>query len=73
MGAIVGIVFLVWCVQGENGWATAGIILYLFGMLMSYLASTVTMRCLPGASGRKGCANGIMRQYTGILLAATRR
>ena len=41
MGAIVGIVFLVWCVQGENGWATAGIILYLFGMLMSYLASTV--------------------------------
>lgn len=41
MGAIVGIVFLVWCVQGENGWAMAGIILYLFGMLMSYLASTV--------------------------------
>ena len=41
MGAIVGIVFLVWCVQGENGSATAGIILYLFGMLMSYLASTV--------------------------------
>lgn len=41
MGAIVGIVFLVWCVQGENGWATVGIILYLFGMLMSYLASTV--------------------------------
>ena len=41
MGAIVGIVFLVWCVQGANGWAMAGIILYLFGMLMSYLASTV--------------------------------
>ena len=24
----------------HNGWATAGIILYLFGMLMSYIAST---------------------------------
>ena len=41
MGVIVGIIFLVWCVRSENGWATAGIILYLFGMLMSYLASTV--------------------------------
>lgn len=41
MGVIVGIIFLVWCARSENGWATAGIILYLFGMLMSYLASTV--------------------------------
>ena len=41
MGAIVGIVFLVWCVQGENGWATAGRLLYLFVMRRAYLASTV--------------------------------
>ena len=29
------------CFAKGNGWATAGIILYLFGMLMSYVASTV--------------------------------
>ena len=33
--------FLVWCGWARNGWATAGIILYLFGMLSSYVASTV--------------------------------
>ena len=41
MGVIVGIVFLVWCVQGETGWATAGILLYLFGPLMSSLAAPI--------------------------------
>lgn len=29
------------CGWARNGWATAGIILYLFGMLSSYVASTV--------------------------------
>ena len=38
---VFGVLFLVWSAQSENGWATAGVILYLFGMLMSYLASTV--------------------------------
>ena len=41
MGVVVGAIFLYWCFTMHNGWATAGIILYLFGMLMSYIASTV--------------------------------
>ena len=40
MGVVVGAIFLYWCFTMHNGWATAGIILYLFGMLMSYIAST---------------------------------
>lgn len=38
---VFGVLFLVWSAKSENGWATAGVILYLFGMFMSYLASTV--------------------------------
>ena len=38
---MIGTIFLVWCAQAHNGWATAGVILYLFGMLCSYTASTV--------------------------------
>ena len=41
LGAVFGVVFMVWCCRSDNGWATAGIILYLFGMLCSYVASTV--------------------------------
>ncbi len=41
LGVVFGIIFLVWCFRYHNGWATAGIILYLFGMLSSYVASTV--------------------------------
>ena len=40
LGSIAGIVFLTRCSRAGNGWATAGVILYLFGMLMSYIAST---------------------------------
>jgi hemolysin III len=41
LGVVIGIIFLVWCARSEDGWATAGVILYLFGMLASYVASTV--------------------------------
>ena len=41
LGVIVGVAFLVWCGRNGNGWATVGLVLYLFGMLMSYIASTV--------------------------------
>lgn len=41
LGVAVGSIFLYMCFAKGNGWATAGIILYLFGMLMSYVASTV--------------------------------
>lgn len=32
---------MAWCLHTGNIWATTGIILYLFGMLCSYVASTV--------------------------------
>lgn len=41
LGVIVGIIFLVWCFNSENNWARVGIILYLFGMLCSYISSTL--------------------------------
>ena len=41
LGVVFGIIFLVMCFQGENGWARLGVSLYLFGMLGSYIASTV--------------------------------
>jgi len=41
MGVVFGVIFLVWCFQSDNNWARWGIILYLFGMLGSYVASTL--------------------------------
>lgn len=41
LGVVVGAVFITWCARAANGWALAGIILYLFGMLCSYVASTL--------------------------------
>ncbi len=41
MGVVMGIIFLVWCFQSDNNWARVGVILYLFGMLGSYIASTL--------------------------------
>ena len=41
LGVVFGIIFLVWCFQADNNWARVGVILYLFGMLGSYIASTL--------------------------------
>lgn len=41
LGVVAGAVFIAWCLHTGNIWATTGIILYLFGMLCSYVASTV--------------------------------
>ncbi len=41
LGIVFGTIFLIWCARQGDGWMTAGVILYLFGMLMSYLASTI--------------------------------
>ena len=41
LGVVIGVIFLVWCFQSDNNWARIGVILYLFGMLGSYVASTV--------------------------------
>jgi hemolysin III len=41
MGVAFGIVFLVMAFKGDNPWARLGVCLYLFGMLGSYIASTI--------------------------------
>ena len=41
MGIVFGVVFLVMSFKGDNPWARLGVCLYLFGMLGSYVASTL--------------------------------
>lgn len=41
LGVIFGTIFLVWSFRAQNVWAIIGVILYLLGMLGSYVASTV--------------------------------
>lgn len=41
LGVVVGAMFLTMCYRGDNYWAWVGVILYLFGMLASYISSTV--------------------------------
>lgn len=41
LGAVVGTFFLIWSVRSGNNWAIVGVSLYIFGMLMSYLTSTI--------------------------------
>lgn len=41
IGVVVGTIFMVWCFREDNEWARTGVILYLFGMLGSYVASTL--------------------------------
>ena len=41
LGVVVGIGFLVWCHRADDSWATTSVVLYLAGMLGSYIASTV--------------------------------
>ena len=41
LGVVVGCIFLYMCYSGDNPGARVGVILYLFGMLASYVASTV--------------------------------
>ncbi len=40
LGVVIGVIFLVWCFSEGNNWTRVGVILYLFGMLGSYIAST---------------------------------
>ena len=41
LGVAVGVFFLVWCARAKDGWATTGIILYMAGMIGSYVTSTI--------------------------------
>jgi hemolysin III len=58
LGVVVGIIFLVWCFRGGDGWARTGVILYLFGMLGSYITSTI-YHALP----RRLKAKEILRRF----------
>ena len=49
LGVAVGIIFIVMAFQGDNPWARLGVCLYLFGMLGSYIASTI-YHALPATS-----------------------
>lgn len=41
LGVVMGTIFIVWCRRHDNAWATFGVSLYLVGMLLSYVTSTV--------------------------------
>ena len=49
LGGVVGVIFLVMCAGSGYGWARAGVILYLVGMMGSYITSTV-YHALPRSS-----------------------
>lgn len=49
LGIVIGIVFLVMTIGSGSSWASIGVGLYLFGMLGSYVASTV-YHALPARS-----------------------
>ena len=49
LGVVFGIIFLVMTFSSDSSWASISIILYLFGMLASYVASTV-YHAMPAAS-----------------------
>lgn len=52
MGIVFGIIFIVMCVKGGDAWTGWGVGLYLFGMLCSYIASTL-YHALPASSKAK--------------------
>ena len=53
MGVTFGVIFLWMAFRGENPWARLGVCLYLFGMLASYVASTI-YHALPIYERRRG-------------------
>lgn len=71
MGVVVGAIFLYWCFTMHNGWATAGIILYLFGMLMSYIASTIYHAISAWSKWKERLRKWIMPPSTGTLPVLT--
>ena len=40
LGVVMGVFYLNYTLRYADGWATLGVVLYLFGMLMSYISST---------------------------------
>lgn len=52
MGIVIGIIFIVMSVKGGDAWTGWSVGLYLFGMLCSYIASTI-YHALPAGSKSK--------------------
>lgn len=52
MGTAAAVAFAIICHKAGNPWATAGVVLYLFGMMCSYIASTA-YHALPRRNKRK--------------------
>lgn len=52
LAVVIGVLFIVWCASHSDGFAVWGVSLYLFGMLASYVASTV-YHALPQGSKAK--------------------
>ena len=59
LAVVVGTLFIVWAARHENGWATFGVSLYLFGMLGSYVASTVYHAIPPTSPLPTGEGSGV--------------
>lgn len=51
LGAVTGTLLLMMCAGSDNSWAGTGVVLYLAGMLASYIASTV-YHAMPERYGR---------------------
>lgn len=58
LGIVIGIIFLIWCFRSGDGWASTAVILYLIGMLGSYITSTV-YHALP----RRWKAKAVWRKF----------
>ena len=59
LAMVVGTLFIIWAARHENGWATFGVSLYLFGMLGSYVASTVYHAIPPSSPLPTGEGQGV--------------
>ena len=59
LAVVVGTLFIVWAARHENGWATFGVSLYLFGMLGSYVASTAYHAIPPTSPLPTGEGSGV--------------
>ncbi|MCR5132241.1 MAG: hemolysin III family protein [Prevotella sp.] len=62
LAVVVGTLFIVWAASHENGWATFGVSLYLFGMLGSYLASTI-YHAIPPTTPRRAALKEHLRKW----------
>lgn len=66
LAVVVGTLFIIWAARHENGWATFGVSLYLFGMLGSYVASTAYHAIPPTSPLPTGEGSGVGLSGVGL-------